>query len=362
MQTPQSPETSPNGNMSQYVVNSKQFNALLSEIIKNKAKMYKLNTALASIKKSDQGLSVNISNRTNVFKRSDFLALDKQLNAEIRNLKSFFSQAKKKVHKPRKNHTGGPLGFQIPLQVNENMQAFFANANLGYVTPGVPQSGPLNAGLSVSTSGLSNRAILTTLLNIYNVVNGLKHTMGANGKINKSLITADALMNQYLGQSYDRVLAIQEAKVTARYNKRVEDGQNVLNYTNANGELVDVDARGKISPWFNPNGFEFKQLGRIVSANVVKDVDPLTGKTVSPALTEQETATLRNEQLLASANLFYYKWQRKIEESKLGEQQKQVKLQELGDKYQRVLNGEPLKITGSSGKPIDNPALKTYFR
>ena len=129
---------------STYRISSKDFEALLSEIIAYKGYMYKLKEALAPLKKSDKGIQMIYTDNTGtpvsqvVFTKNDFKSLDAQLNKKIKDLKKYFTESKKKkrIRKPVDQSKPKVVqGFFIPVKVNQAMQQFFAQANLGYLDP-----------------------------------------------------------------------------------------------------------------------------------------------------------------------------------------------------------------------------------
>lgn len=357
----QSPISSPLGAelVNEYRVDSNVFKEMLAAIIKQKNQMYKLKAALALLGKNDRGISVNLNGRMGVFTKTDFKSLDSELNKKIKLLGKYFTESKKKVSRGRRVVTGKPQGFGIAVEVNQNLQNFFRNANLGGEDARYQPSDsnlPLNSILLLTTNGITTRSILTTLFNIYNYLNGMQQTRDEEGALRRGILTATPLMNQWLGSSYDLVRQRQLQKARDLYNKRVEQGLDVTGYPiDSNGQPALIDKKGNIIPWFNQNAFGFKNFSQIASVNITPN---------KPAVDQNITAALRNEQLRASANLYYYGWYRDIMEApKLPTTElKQAKVNELNNKYALVIQGTPIKVRNASGKSVENPELKIKLK
>jgi len=148
------------------------------------------------------------------------------------------------------------------------------------------------------------------------------------------------------------------------YNVWVKAG-SPQNWPTLDGVPAHIDSKGNIVPWFNPGEFGFKNFSQIASANIVpQQVDPSTGKRAQIELDEQSKAALKTEQDRASANLYYYGWLRDIQDStKLSDQEKLAKYQELAQKYHMITTGQAeIKIRNADGRRVENPVLKISLK
>ena len=174
------------------------------------------------------------------------------------------------------------------------MRAFFAQANLGPSNPFVPNSQPLNQILAVGREGVTTRAIMTPLFNIYAHVNDMQKDPN-----NKQFLTSTPQMDQYFQETYTRL-----AGRPQKYQKDKETGQ------------PDIT---KPIPKFDPKRFRYASIQSIVADNTIpKDnTKPQSAHlpTLTPAqeavLSAPETkARLEEEQTLVSGVLDVYRYRK----------------------------------------------------
>ena len=248
----------------------------------------------------------------------------------------------------------------------------------------------------VVVNGITRRSILTTLFNIYAYLNDMKTTYEFNGQyfnipINtyldlpaeerqkyrhlKGVLTSTALMDQYLGQSYNKIVEKEIATARVAYEKAgsplswprvpvVRFSENGERQLVSNQDVpAHLDSKGKIVAWFDPKSFGFKNFSQIASANIFTK-DELANAGQPLEVTEQDINYLDNEQRRTSANLYYYGWYRDIEEStKLSAAEKQFKMQELAQKYQLIVSDRlQIKIKNAEGRAIENPDAKISLK
>ena len=312
MLSPKSNEQSKN----KYAVDSKEFGTILKDIIKKNNQIFTLSDAVAKLNKNETGIF--FPNMGKLLTRADVRNLRSQLNKEIRELKKYFTEAKKKKKRVRsKGKSKGTKGFSIPIKVTQNMQEFFRNANLGYVDPRNSNSALLNNSLSVSTIGITTRAILTPLLNIYIILNNLQ-SRGQDDS--KQYLTSDALMDQYFERTYQLILQDEQQKAMK---------QNSQYRTDKNGKRI---------PFFDPKKFRFASLQSIVKFNTVpkENLDQQEQQILNDPNTLE---TLKNEQRVVSCNLYYYRNERKIRSSRLSEVEQGNKMTQVSINYDSCRQG-----------------------
>ena len=215
-------------------------------------------------------------------------------------LPRFYTEATKKRRNVRKSTKGKPVGFGKPIQVSEEMQRFFASANLGLMDPRKPASdknSPLAALLSVVSAGVTTRAILTPLFSIYAHINKLQKDAD-----NQQYLSADGNMMANFGGIFPSIQKEELDKASKIYS---ETGGVIKRKNRKTGQdeavqipVVDgqplLDKRGQKIEWFQaPERFRFASIQSIIAKSTVDSSDPL--------LSEAGTlATLAEEQKLVS--------------------------------------------------------------
>ena len=175
------------------------------------------------------------------------------------------------------------FGFKVPIIVSDNMKNFLAEANLGPSDPDDPNSTPLREVLGVGQNGVTTRALLIPIFNIYVHVNKMQKDPN-----NKQYLTATPLMYEYFQDTFDR-LAARPQKYTR----------------------PDMEGVRKPIPKFDPNRFRYAGLQMIISDNTIKrdDLSPgqkillgIDAKTeVDKAIADRTKLRLEQEQNLVSA-------------------------------------------------------------
>lgn len=267
----------------------KEFGAKLDRIVKHHNNLMKLASKVYGLGKTQRLVYPN----GQTVGRKEVRTLSSQLAKEIKSLrKNYTAHGKKKRRKPRK---GGSAGFKNPILVSDNMRAFFSGANLGPSDPANPNSQPLSQVLAVGQNGITTRAIMTPLFNIYAHVNQMQRDPN-----NKQFLTATPQMNQYFPDTYARLAARPQ-----KYQKNKETGEPDLS---------------KPIPKFDPNRFRYASIQSIVADNTIpKDPKsaqaahlPLLQADQQAVLDDQATkARLEQEQTLVSGILAVYREQKK---------------------------------------------------
>ena len=283
-------------------LSSKEFGAKLDGLAKHHNNLMKLAAKVYSLGKTQR---LQYPNGATVG-RKELRTLSSQFTKELKSLKKNYTEHGKK--KKRKRREGGSAGFKGPILVSDNMREFFSGANLGPSNPADPNSTPLNQILSVGANGVTTRAIMTPLFNIYAHVNRMQKDPN-----NKQFLTATDAMNRYFQNTYASLAARPQ-----KYQKNKETGQPDLS---------------KPIPKFDPNRFRYASIQSIVADNTVKKeqlsaqqkaqlaqlpVDPETKQFVgSPQDVAAANATVQRmaeEQALVSGILSVYRDQKKAAE------------------------------------------------
>ena len=273
-----SPIASPAGERDPLNLEPKDFGAKLDQITKHHNNLMKLAAQVYSLGKTQR---LQYPNGKTVG-RKELRALSSQLNKEIKSLKKNYvarGKRKKRARKP-----GTTAGFKNPIVVSDNMKNFFASANLGPSDPRNPASAPLSQQLAVGQNGVTTRAIMTPLFNIYAHVNNMQ-----KDPENKQFLTATPEMNQYFQQTYANLAAKPQ-----KYQKNKETGQPDLS---------------KPIPKFDPNHFRYASIQSIVAENTIKK-DQLPAEYTAVLADPATAARLAQEQALVSGVLEYYRWQK----------------------------------------------------
>ena len=208
--------------------------------------------------------------------RKEIRTLSSQFGKELKSLRKNYNAHGKK--RKRKRKEGGSAGFKNPIMVSDSMRNFFAEANLGPSDPSQPASTPLNQVLAVGNSGVTTRAIMTPLFNIYAHVNHMQRDPK-----NKQFLTSTDQMDKYFQDTYAR-LAAREVKYTK----------------------PDKDGVTKPIPRFDPKRFRYASIQSIVADNTIKKEQLTAGQ---QALLGDETTKQRlaQEQQLVSGVLSVYR-------------------------------------------------------
>ena len=221
-----------------FLLSPKEFTAKLDQIVKHLNNLQKLGVKVNSLGKTQRLVYPN----GQTVGRKELRTLYSQLGKEIKGLRKNYAAAHKK--KKRKKRVGGSAGFKNPIKVTDNMREFFSNASLGPSVPGNPSSQALSQILAVGQNGITTRAIMTPLFNIYAHVNQMQ-----KDPANKQFLTATAEMNQHFGPTYQRLAAKPQ-----KFQKNKETGQPDLS---------------KPIPKFDPNRFRYASIQSIVADNTV---------------------------------------------------------------------------------------------
>ena len=211
--------------------------------------------------------------------RKELRTLSSQFVKELKSCKKNYTAHGKRSK--RKRRAGGSAGFKNPIKVTPNMQQFFANANLGPSDPSNPNSAPLNTLLAVGANGITTRAIMTPLFNIYAHVNQMQ-----KDPANKQFLTATPQMNQYFQQTYANLAAKPQ-----KYQKNKATGGEDLS---------------KPLPKFDPNHFRFASIQSIVADNTVPAAT-LSAEEQAYLANPAVVARLAEEQQIVSDVLKVYK-------------------------------------------------------
>lgn len=220
-------------------LSTKEFGEKLDGLVKHHNNLMKLASKVYALGKTQRLQYLDGSQ----VGRKELRTLSSQYVKELKSLKKNYTSHGKK--KRRKRREGGSAGFKNPILVTDNMRNFFSQANLGPSEPGNPNSAPLNQVLAVGANGVTTRAIMTPLFNIYAHVNDMQ-----KDPENKQFLTATPQMNQYFQDTYARLAAKPQ-----RFQKDKETGKPDLS---------------KPIPQFDPNRFRYASIQSIVADNTVK--------------------------------------------------------------------------------------------
>ena len=221
-----------------YNLTPKEFGEKLDTLAKHHNNLMKLASKVYALGKTQR---LQYPNGATVG-RKELRTLSSQYVKELKSLKKNYTSHGKKPK--RKRREGGSAGFKNPILVTDNMRAFFSTANLGPSDPTNAASTPLNQVLAVGQNGVTTRAIMTPLFNIYAHVNNMQ-----KDPENKQYLTATPQMNQYFQQTYARL-----AQKPQKFQKSKETGEPDLT---------------KPIPRFDPNRFRYASIQSIVADNTV---------------------------------------------------------------------------------------------
>lgn len=212
--------------------------------------------------------------------RKEIRTLSSQFGKELKSLRKNYTAHGKK--RKRKRKEGGSAGFKNPIMVSDSMRSFFAEANLGPSDPNQAGSTPLNQILEVGRSGVTTRAIMTPLFNIYAHVNGMQRDPR-----NKQFLTSTDQMDRYFQDTYQRLAARPQ-----KYTKPDKDGAT------------------KPIPQFDPKRFRYASIQSIVADNTIKK-DVLTAQQQTLLADDSTKQRLAQEQQLVSGVLSVYRERKK---------------------------------------------------
>lgn len=238
-------------------LSSKAFGKKLDVLAKHHNNILKLASKVYSLGKTQR---LQYPNGASVG-RKEIRTLSSQFVKELKALKKDYTDFGKKSK--RKKREGGSAGFKNPILVTDNMREFFSQANLGpsgLEDTGVrrknkkgeeevvyrlnPNSPPLNTVLAVGQNGVTTRAIMTPLFNIYAQVNDMQ-----KDPENKQFLTSTPEMDRYFQETY-RTLEARPQK----YQKDKETGKPDM---------------AKPIPKFDPKRFRYASIQSIVAENTV---------------------------------------------------------------------------------------------
>ena len=215
----------------------KEFGAKLDQLGKHHNNLMKLAAQVYCLPKTDRLQYPN----GKAVGRKEIRSLSSQYVKDIKSLKKNYVARGKR--KKRRRSPGTTAGFKNPILVTDNMREFFGVANLGPSEPSNKNSKPLNEILAVGQNGVTTRAIMTPLFNIYAHVNGMQRDPD-----NKQFLTATAQMNTYFQNTY-QVLSSRPQTFTK----------------------ADKNGVRKPIPIFDPLRFRYASIQSIVADNTIKD-------------------------------------------------------------------------------------------
>lgn len=264
-------------------LDAKAFGDKLDLIVKHQTNLLKLASQVYSLDKSDR---ISYNNGKSLG-RKELRSLLSQLNRDVKSLKKNYV-----AHGKRKRRTRAPgttAGFKNPILVSDAMREFFRTANLGNFAVVTDEKGeqmavpsatgtPLNSVLAVGTNGVTTRAIMTTLFNIYADVNRMQQDPK-----NRQFLTSTPEMDRYFAQTYQRLVAAPQ-----RFTKPDKAGQR------------------KPIPKFDPKHFSYARIQSVVADNTVKkeQLDPQQAAVLADQSTRDR---LEQEQKIVSDVLAGYR-------------------------------------------------------
>lgn len=268
-------------------ITNQEFGARLAELVTHHNNILKLASKVYGLKKTERLLYAG----GETVGRKELRTLSSQFGKELRSLKKNYTALGRRKKRTR---TGGSAGFKNPILVMEPMRAFFSVANLGPSDPRNAASAPLAGQLAVGINGVTTRAIMTPLFNIYAHVNHMQQDPA-----NKQFLTSTAQMDQYFQATYARLAALPQT-----YAKKDKDGVQ------------------KPIPRFDPKRFRYASIQSIVADNTIpKEVKPdkprdahkrpLTAQELEVLASPEIKARLAQEQALVSGILTIYRDQKK---------------------------------------------------
>lgn len=154
------------------------------------------------------------------------------------------------------------MGFKTPIYINNNLRGFLSEADLGRSDPSKP-SLPLNQFISAISTGISNRAELTPLFNIYVKVNKMQLYPHE-----KQFLTATPLMYKWFGNTF--------AKIRSKFS------------------------------YFDPEKFRFADLQGIIHSNIIPK-DTLTPEQMNRLEDPEIVSRLHGEKDMLSRILQIYR-------------------------------------------------------
>lgn len=282
-----SPPTVDTNEVKNYDIEPKEFGENLSKLCKEHNEIFKLASVVYSLGKTEKLVYPN----GKTIGRKELKNLSAQFCKKVKELKKNFVARGKKKKRTRKS--GTIAGFKNPIIVTDNMRAFFAVANLGPSDPRNPSSEPLGPKLAVGVNGVTTRAIMTPVFNIYAYVN---HMQKDNRQGFRQLLTATPQMDQYFTDTYTRLAALPQ-----RFKKADKNGY-----------------REPIRK-FESKSFRYASIQQIVADNSIPRPGSKGAKErphLTPLTAEQSTllenpemkVRLEQEQVLVSGILEYYRW------------------------------------------------------
>ncbi len=257
-------------------LSTKDFGKKLDQLVKHHNNILKLAAKVYALGKTQRlqypdGKTVG---------RKELRSLSSQYGKEVKALRKNYTAHGKK--RKRKRKEGGSAGFKNPILVTDNMREFFTTANLGPSDPNAAGSAPLNTVLAVGQNGVTTRAIMTPLFNIYAHVNAMQKDPN-----NKQFLTATPQMDAKFQQTY--------ARLAARPQKYTKPDKN--------GETKPI-------PKFDSRRFRYASIQSIVADNTVKkdQLQPAQQAVLDDDATKQRLA---QEQALVSGVLSVYRERKK---------------------------------------------------
>ena len=224
---------------SETALSNQEFGQKLRELANTHTDLMKLQAAVAQ---AGKGEKIPVAGKE--IGRTEVRSLSSQFKKELRALKKdYVLQGKRKKKVKRARDPSKRSAFETPDLASDALRQFFANSNLGVVNPSLPESAQnprLNSQFIVGQNGVTSRAVLTQLFNIYIYNN--RAQMKRKDAQGKSYLVATPEMNQYFSQTF-AALEAQPGSVSRK--------------------------TGKTGPRFNRNNFRYADISKIVSANLV---------------------------------------------------------------------------------------------
>lgn len=258
-----------------------EFGARLGELVKAHNNILKLAGKVYALKKNERLAFAN----GDIIGRKELRSMSSAFTKELRGLKKNYRAHGKR--KRRRRREGGSAGFKNPIFVSDAMKNFFAVANLGSdPRPGFEGEAPLNTQLAVGAQGVTTRAIMTPLFNIYAHVNQMQ-----KDPAHKQYLTATDQMNQFFAPTWQRLTA----------KDRAQDA-------GPNPRLTKPDKNGvrKPIPVFDPQHFQYNRVQSIVADNNIKK-ETLNAEQLAFLDNAATKRRLAEEQYKVSGILLFYR-------------------------------------------------------
>jgi hypothetical protein len=252
-----------------YNLTNAEFGDKLARLAKHHNTLLKLAAQVYALKKTQRVVFPD----GDTVGRKELRTLSSVFAKELRGLKRNYTAHGKR---PKRKRNGGSAGFKNPILVTENMRAFFAEANLGN-DPRFPGSPALNTQLAVGSEGVTTRAILTPLFNIYAHVNNMQ-----KDPAHRQFLTSTPQMDRFFAQTY--------ANLAARPAR--------------------VSTKGEPIPQFDPRRFRYASIQSIIADNSIPK-EQLSPEQVDYLKADATVARLAEEQALVSGILKVYRDQKK---------------------------------------------------